>query len=109
MATLTAQRIIRAGLDPAYAAAAGGGDDFQPGPDVFVHIKNASGGSITATFVTPREVEGLAVADLAVAIPAGDERMVGPFDAATYADPSTGLCPITYSGVTSLTVGVFRL
>ncbi len=111
MALLATQSIVRAGLAPAYAAAAGGGDTLAPGSNVFLHVKNASGGAITVTIVTPRtDAVGNPVADNTVSVPAttGD-RMIGPFPAEIYADPTTGLVNVTYSGVTSLTVGAFAL
>lgn len=109
MALLATQSIVRAGLAPSYAAAAGGGDTFTPGSNVFLHVKNASGGAITVTIVTPRtDVYGNAIADNTVSVPAttGD-RMIGPFPYEGYADPATGVGNITYSGVTSLTIGCF--
>lgn len=111
MALLASQSITRAGLAPAYAAATGGGDTFTPDGDTFLQVKNASGGAITVTIVTPRnDAWGNAIADNTVSVPAttGD-RMIGPFPADSYADPTTGLASITYSGVTSLTIGAFKL
>lgn len=110
MATLAVQTINRAGLAPTYAAAAGGGDSFLPDPDTFLHIKNASGGSITVTIVTTN-TDRLSnpVADNAIAVPAAGERIIGPFPPGEYADPTTGLAAITYSGVTSTTVAAIRL
>lgn len=113
MATLTTQNINRAGLAPSYAAAAGGGDACEVGDDIFVQIKNTSGGSITVTFAIPAAntgYSGAAYTSSTVSVPAttGD-RMFGPIAAGLYKDPTTGLCTITYSGVTNLTVGVFKL
>lgn len=111
MALLASQSITRAGLAPSYAAATGGGDTFTPDGDTFLHVKNASGGAITVTIVTPRtDAWGNAIADNTVSVPAttGD-RMIGPFPADSYADPTTGLASITYSAVTTLTIGAFKL
>ncbi len=108
MALLTTQSIARAGLTPAYAAAAGGGDTFAPGTHTFLHAKNGAGVSQTVTIVTPRtDALGNAIADNAIAIPAGEERMIGPLPYEHYASPSTGVGNITYSAVVSLTIGVF--
>jgi hypothetical protein len=110
MALLASQSITRAGLASAYAAAAGGGDTFTPDKDTYLEVINGSGGSITVTIATPRtDAYGNAIADNAVAIAAGVTKKIGPFPAEAYADPTTGLASITYSGVTSLTVGVFKL
>jgi hypothetical protein len=110
MANLATQNITRAGVAPTYVAAAGGGDTFTPDDRTYIHVKNASGGAITVTVVTPAVViPDMAIADTAVSVPAAGERILGPFPPQYYADPADGLADITYSGVTSLTVGVFKL
>jgi hypothetical protein len=109
VATLTTQTITRAGLNPSYVAATSGGDKIKPGDRTWLHVKNGSGGSITVTLVTPGAVEGQAIADLAVAVPASGERMIGPIDDRLFRDPADGLCSITYSAVTSLTVAAIRI
>lgn len=109
MATLTTQNITTAGITPSYVAAAGGGDKVVPGAGTFVHVKNASGGSITVTLVTPSTVDStLAVGDRAIAVGAGAEAQIAVPDT-LYRDPADGLASITYSGVTSLTIGCFRI
>jgi hypothetical protein len=115
MALLTVQQITKAGLAPTYAAAAGGGDTFAVGQGqaVFLHVKNASGSPITVTVDDPNSQPPESAAtfnpDLSVSVPAttGD-RMIGPINAERFVNPSTGLVSVTYSGVTSLTVGVFK-
>lgn len=112
-ADLAIQDITNLGLAPVYAAAAGGGDKI-PGSDAdtFIHVKNGSGGALTVTVVTPGTVVGsggLAVADVAVSVPAGGERMIGPFPPDIYGNPAdAGKVAITYSGVTSLTIAAIR-
>lgn len=107
MALLTTQVVSVSGLAPTYAAAAGGGDTFTPGDDVFLHVKNAGGSPVTVTVVTPNTVGGLAISDVSVSVPAttGD-RMIGPLSRQNFARSSDGLGEITYSGVTSVTVAV---
>lgn len=107
MATLTVQTISREGITPSYAACAGGGDDFPNTGQEFIHVKNGSGAPITVTIVTPATVDALAVADRTKAVAAGEEAMIGPFPTGTYND-GTGKVGLTYSGVTSLTIGVFK-
>ena len=110
MAVLTAQSIAAAGTTPSYAAAAGGGDTcVAPAGKSFVHVKNGSGGSITVTVASNATAGvGLAASNRAIAIPAGQERMI-PIEDAAWINSSTGAVSLTYSGVTSLTVGVFTL
>jgi len=109
MAVLTIQEITRAGVGPTFAAAAGGGDSFPNDGRTMCEVKNAGGGAITLTVVTQITVDGKAVADDAISVPAttGD-RMVGPFPPEIYNDVN-GRVNLTYSGVTSVTVGAFRL
>lgn len=107
VANLATQVIGLTGLAPAYSAAAGGGDTFTPGDDVFLHVKNGGGSSVTVTVVTPNTAAGgLAISDVAVAVPAAGERMIGPLPRQNFSRSADGLGDITYSGVTSVTVAV---
>jgi hypothetical protein len=111
MAALTTNVIPNAGLrfDNILVAAAGGGDDAETGAGVFLVVKNASGSPITVTIATPEVFDGdLQMDNRAVSVAATTGQS---FIALTnrYRDPTTGRATITYSGVTSLTVGVFRV
>lgn len=110
MATLATQTVTRAGLrkDNALVAANAGGDKFVPDKDTTLEVNNGSGGAITVTIVTPGTTFGEAIADRAVSVPAGQRYEIGPFPAELFANPADGLADITYSGVTTLTVGVFK-
>jgi hypothetical protein len=109
MATLPYVQPTIAGTNPAFAAAAGGGDKVAPNDRGYLHYKNGSGSTITVTVVVPGNTRyGQANPDVAVAIPAGADRLIGPFPA-DLADPTDGLVAITYSGVTSLTVAAITL
>lgn len=113
MATLSRQKIVVTGLTPSFGACAGGGDvvDNSDGR-TFLHVKNGSGGSITVTVAAQVAslVTGthgtLPVSNVAIAIPAGAERIIGPFAKQAYNNASKQLA-ITYSGVTSLTIAAF--
>lgn len=106
MAALAIQDISQAGVAPTYAAAAVGGDTVIPGQGSFLHVKNGHTAAITVTLVTPGQVSGLAVADQAVTVPNGGERMIAVGD--IYRDPTTGRASVTYDVVTAVTVGSFR-
>lgn len=108
MAALSTQTIVRTGIIPTYAAAAGGGDSFVPSSDTYLHVKNGSGGSLTVTVAATYTAIGQAVANVVVAIAAGAEKMLGPFPYEYFAQ-SDGTAAATYSGVTSLTVAVLKL
>lgn len=108
MATLATQKIARSGLAPAYAAATGGGDKLTPGQNTYLHVKNGGGASITVTLETPASVgQNLVTTPLAVVVPNAGERLIGPLPGSIFADPTDGLTDVTYSAVTSVTVGVF--
>lgn len=109
MAALTAQQIGITGTLVTYAAATSGagGDTIAPDDRTWIEVNNGSGGSITATLDVPGAVYGQNRADIAVAVAAGTIRRIGPL-VADLADPTTGLCKITYSAVTSVTVAAVR-
>lgn len=112
MADLTKQAVVPGGLTPAFAAASGGGDKVvAPSPNTFLVVKNGGGSSITVTIVTPRvdPRTGLAEADAGGSVPNGAERWFGPLHPDVYGDPAdAGKVAVTYSGVTSVTVGAFE-
>jgi hypothetical protein len=51
----------------------------------------------------------VAITSPAVSVTNGTTKWFGPIDAQTFMDPTTGLCTITYSGVTSVTVAAVQL
>lgn len=107
MATLAIQSIDNDGLAPVYVAAAGGGDKVIPGAGAYVHVKNGDSTSTNVILATPGTVDGtLQVDDRTVAVPAGTERKIAVPN--LYKSPVDGLASITYSKVTSLTIGSFR-
>ncbi|MGL5116512.1 MAG: hypothetical protein ACRC7C_14430 [Beijerinckiaceae bacterium] len=115
MAALTVQNIVEAGLANALTAAAGGGDTFVNPEDqtTFLMVTNGGGGSINVTCtsqVTNAAVPGLGnvtMSDRVVAVPNGATRMIGPFPPRF--NNASGAVAVSYSGVTSVTVGAFRL
>jgi hypothetical protein len=110
LALLATQAIVRAGLQPVYGAVSAS-DTFVPDKETFLHVKNGGGSPDTVAVVTPRtDALGHAVADDSVSVPAttGD-RLIGPFPAEHYADPTTGLATVTHSFTTSVTAAVLRI
>lgn len=110
MAALTVQQITVAGVQQSLAAAAGGGDTFvNDGNRTFFIADNASGGAITLTFddtgsVAPQGATAFN-ADVDVSVGAGTRYIIGPFPKSRFGDTVA----VTYSGVTSLTVGAMRI
>lgn len=113
MATLTNNVIRRIGLTkPALVAAAGGGDAMNCGPAAFLEVANGGASPITVTLVVPaaRQYEpDVGVTSPAISVTNATTRLIGPIDAATFADPTTGLCTINYSAVTSVTVAAYSM
>lgn len=107
MAALSATTVGLGGATVAFAAASGGGDTCPVGNGVVLLVKNGDAGSHTVTLVTPGTVNGLAIADRAVAVAAGATVAI-PITR-DYRNPTTGLASITYDGVTSVTVAVVRV
>jgi len=114
MATLTVQVLdISTGVAPTYAAAAGGGDAYANDGRTYLHIKNASGGAITATIavqqatITDPQFGVVVPAARTFSIGAGAERIV-PFLAPGLYNDANGRVVVTYSGVTTLTVAAIQ-
>lgn len=104
---LTVQTIVKTGLADTYAAANVDGNSFDNDGNTFLHVKNAGVGSITVTIQTPGTVDDLAVSDRTVTVANGAEKMIGPFPPGIY--NQSGEVYVDYSGVTSVTVGAFKL
>jgi len=109
MAILTVQEIVRAGVIPTYNAAAGGGDSFPNDSRILLHFKNTNAAARNVTVATQITVDGKAVADDVLNVPAttGD-KMIGPFPSSLYNDVN-GRVQLTYDATAGLTVAVMRL
>ena len=109
MTLLATQNISRTGVTPAYTAVTAS-DTFTPGSGVFLHVKNAGGSpDVCVVAVLAGDPPGLTIADNSVSVTNAQERMIGPFPANYFGDPTTGLATVTHSFTTSVTSGVFNL
>lgn len=110
MAILNVQTIDRAGdgLTPAMSAAAAGGDEFVNTGREFIIVRTA-GTATVVTAATPQTVSGLPVGDETYTLPATGERLVGPFPVGTFNNQTTGRVALTYTAVTGVTLGVFKV
>lgn len=79
---MNATKITRAGTDGgAGAAGIADGHMFRNTGSEFLEVENTDGAAAhTVTIPTTTEFEGLALADLAVSIPAASRRLIGPFE-----------------------------
>jgi hypothetical protein len=108
---MTPTAISTAGVSETMYAGVTDGMQFVNNSKTWVRIVNSNGDTITATFVTPRQVGGLDVADLDITVAGSDTRLVGPFPAATY-DNAGKIVHIDISptaSATNITFGAFYL
>lgn len=112
MATRAAQDITRlgSGVTPTYHVSEATGDKFPPGDNVFLHVKNTSAGSTTATFSTPGKVAELDIADAtATVVATTGDKFLGPFPASLFAG-ADGLVSISWSAAgAGITFAVLRI
>jgi len=108
MATLTTAAITPAGTDPAFVAATGAGDKVVPGDTTYLHVKNASGVSVTVTVTAVGLCSQGSAHNSVVVVPTVSDRIIGPISS-RFAAVSDGLAAVTYSAVTSVTVAACRL
>lgn len=102
MATLSVQSTSLSGLDPTFASAASGGDDFPNTGDEYVEVDNGSGSPITVTVTGSEQCSQGFTHDAQVSVPAGESRRIGPFPTARFGDS----VDISYSATASVTVAV---
>ena len=105
MATIAVAAASVDGVALSMVAAAGGGDAFPNDGETLFVVTNGGGGSINVT-VAPvgKTPQGYTIKDVVVAVAAGATKYLGPFDQSIFND-STGKVAVTYSGVTTVTVG----
>lgn len=115
MATMTVQTIAEGGLNPAYSAVAATDDFDNALGDVLLHVKNNNAGACVVT-INPvagasRPIPGLGAMTKAAAgasIPAGQERIFGPFPPGAFNNAS-GRVTAGYGVTASVTAAAFRL
>jgi len=98
-----------AGLTPAAQVAAGaGGDEFDNDGRTWVEVTNGGGGSINVTVDQVNPDSQGRVLDPVIAVGAAVTKRFGPFEKTLF-DDANGRVKLSYSGVSSVTVGVFKL
>lgn len=104
MAALTVAELTTAGVADSLAAAAGGGDTFANTGSEWFEINNGGGSPITVTFAAASTYLGETITNRAVTVANGARKKIGRFPPAIFGTTVT----VTYSAVTSVTVGVFK-
>ena len=104
-------------LVPSYAApagvGAGNGNHFDNVKrNVFIHIKNNSGGNLTLTILTNSVTDNLTLPDKTIVISNGDDPMIGAWPSSPYhstVDSVTTTISLEWSTITSVTFAVSKL
>lgn len=100
-----------AGLTPTFNGSLSVSDTYRVDNDgkVLLYFKKSGAGDCDVTFDTPRQADGLAIADHVVTIPAttGDE-LLGGFRPLTFNQIGQGYLEFTLDEITGLTVAVFK-
>jgi hypothetical protein len=95
-----------AGAAITYQAAAGGGDYYVNTGRQMLHVRNGGGSPITVSIARVSACnQGTVHAADTVVIPNAEDRLVAAKDPVVYND-ANGRVQITYTGVTTVTVGV---
>jgi hypothetical protein len=105
---MVADSISRAGVAATYAAVTVDGISFVNSEREFLHVKNGGAGATVVTLQTVGFVDGIAIPDRSVSIPAGEERFIGPFSAA-YTRTTDANVYVDFSVLTSVTVALLQL
>jgi hypothetical protein len=105
---ITAQQIVRTGLEETFIAATADGQMFANDGRMILHVKNGAGAPINVTIQTPGSVDGLAIAEQVVAVTNGEERFIGPFPTNIYNQADEKVY-VDYSSPTTVTVAVLRV
>ncbi|MBP2310499.1 hypothetical protein GBZ48_31490 [Azospirillum melinis] len=111
MAQLPAQTPSETGAALTYSPAANGDSFANTGAEI-LHVKNAAGSAITVTVPsrnTAPEVPGygpVAKPDRQVIVPAGSDRLIGPFPTKAFNNPATSRVSLTFSSTPSVSVAV---
>ena len=101
------QKIDRDGLDEALTAGdATNHHEFLNSGKEFLDVLNGDASPINVILITPGEVDGQAIDDRTVVVPATSRTKIGPFPPAQY-NNSSGMVQFSISAETSVTLGVF--
>lgn len=108
---LAPQVISRDGLETAYTTPNGDGHTIANSGRMFIRFLNGSAGDCEVTVETPHEVDGEAIDDKVVDVPAGEERDLGPFPPAIYnSDPGNDdFITATFEAVVDMTIAAVIL
>lgn len=105
MAELDIVKVVKAGVTPAYEAADVAGDTFSNDGNTIFHVKNDSVVSVNVTVAATTPCSQGFTHNNVVAVPAGQERMIGPFPVVIFGRSAS----VSYSAVADVTVAPLQL
>lgn len=100
--SVTTQKVSYTGANTAGASPTAEGDIVDTGGTVFLLVSNTGASAATVTVQTPATYDSLAVEDLAVSLPAGSSKAIGPLRRETFGfpagDANAGRAFVDYTG-----------
>lgn len=110
---LTIQTPTPDGVAPAFSAANVDGHSLGNSDGAtMLYVKNGAAGAVTVTVQTPGTVDGLAIPDRTISVPAGGERLIGRLRPDVYNRPpggtDEGAIYVDFSAVASVTVAALH-
>ena len=110
MAELTVQNILLTGAaEAALVAATLAGDKFDNDGKTYFKVNNGGAGAITVTIKGQKTLPTGASADKTISVGIGLIFLIGPFPVGIYNTDGSNEVEVTYSGVTTVTVGAFSV
>jgi hypothetical protein len=109
---ITVTEASPAGVAPGFQAAdAANGMKFRNNHPTILLVRNGGASPITVTVETSVTVEGIAVPDRLITVPAGGDRVIGPFLPAYYdqSGADRGFVFVEFSADTSVTVAAIHI
>ncbi|MFE4991422.1 hypothetical protein ACFRH4_08730 [Streptomyces mirabilis] len=106
---LPPQQFTTLGLAPTYVVPDAAGVSFKSSGKQMLHVKNASGSSITVTLKIGKTVEGQAVTAPTATVAAGADKFFGPFSDNYEQSDGKDTIFVDISAVTSVTVACLTL
>jgi hypothetical protein len=103
MAVLSIQRTSLTGLNPAFAAASGGGDSMPNTGNEVLEVK-CGGTGCTITFTAQKPCNHGVLHNAVIVVPANETREIGPFIDTNRWNDASGRLQWTYNQVTTVTV-----
>lgn len=108
---IAVEQMTKEGIDATDNGSLSTSNTYQVNNDgrTFLHVKKSGASDCDVTVSTPGSVDGLAIADLVVTVPASTgDVMIGPFPTHLFNDSNHDI-NVTFSNITGLTCAAVRM